>query len=217
MMPKQNRGESIPSVESGRTAISFFRFIFALAGVALAGGCATSIVQAPPAEEVRGVQSAAILERVKASGRSGDWLVIRGYHNTDHLVAAATNSPFTHAAVLDLERGEVIEAEAQGVHTSKLADFVHKAHRLLVIRPAWSDARSGPLALDSARLLVGKKYDFLGTVGLGHPDRYYCTELAVAVYRPFMRDKVVLPPVIEPGQLYYWGKVIYDSGSRDYY
>src|SRR6266581_3237136 len=180
------------------------RFVCALSAAAT-GACATNIVQRPPAEELRGAQTAAMLERVKALGRSGDWLVIRGYHNTDNLVAAATRSPFSHAAVLDLGRDEVIEAEAQGVHASKLADFVHRAHRVLLIRPAWADAETGPAALEKARLLVGKKFDFLGTVGVDDPDRYYCTELAIAVYRPFMRDKVAFPLVIEPGHLYYWG------------
>ena len=41
-------------------------------------------------------------------GRDGDWLVIRGYHASDNLVSSLTNLPFSHAAVLDTDRDEVI-------------------------------------------------------------------------------------------------------------
>lgn len=108
--------------------------------------------------------------------------MIRGYHATDHLVSAATNTPLSHAAILDKEKGQVIEAGASGVHVTALADFVHKSHRLLVVHPMWSDDKSAPAAVEKARSLVGEKYDFLGTVGINNKSRYYCTELTVYAY-----------------------------------
>src|SRR6185437_6627915 len=131
-----------------------------------------------------------------------DWLVIRGYHATDDLVSAVTDAPFSHAAVLDPERGQVVEAEGKGLHTTPLADFTRKAQRLMLVRPMWaSDAAARQAAVEKARSLVGSKYDFAGLVGLNAPDRYYCSELAVAVYGTKVdRRRDHIPPVIPPDQ-----------------
>lgn len=181
----------------------------------LLAGCATApVIGNRPAGEVRAELDAAMAANVRAHGLNGDWLVIRGYHATDNLVATITNKPFSHAAVLDLDRDRVIEAEAQGVHESTLADFVGRAHRLVLIRPVWASAASSAAALAKARALVGRPYDFLGLIGLDIPDRFYCSELTLEVYRPFIRPEDVVPRPVEPGQLYYWGRVLYDSGAR---
>ncbi len=145
-------------------------------------------------------------------GRDGDWLVIRGYHVTDNLVAALTNKPFSHAAVLDLAHEQVVEAESQGVHVSTLADFVAKSHRLLLIRPVWADAHSAGVAVAKARSLAGRKYDFLGLIGLNVPETFYCSELALEIYRPWIRRSDVIPRPIEPGQLHFYGRILFDSG-----
>lgn len=185
----------------------------ALAGLVLAG-CATRMVEVPPSPEVRAPADAQTLTQLRALGRDGDWLVIRGYHATDNFVATATNSPFSHAAVLDMERHRVIEAEAKGIHFTPLAEFVAKSHRLLLIRPVWSDAASAPAALARARSLVGRPYNFLGLIGVDVPERFYCSELTLEVYKPYLRAGDVVPRPIEPGKLHYWGRVLYDSGAR---
>lgn len=169
----------------------------------------------PPANELRAKQTAAMLEQVLHLGKNGDWLVIRGYHSTDQLVAVATRTPLSHAAVLDMENHQVIEAEGKGVHATKLRDFINKAHRLLLIRPIWAQKPgAGDQALAVARKLVGMPYDFLGTVGLDHPHAYYCSELAVRVYRNYITKQDKLPKVMEPGQMYLWGTILYDSRPR---
>jgi uncharacterized protein YycO len=150
---------------------------------------------------------------VRNLGRDGDWLVIRGYHLSDNLVASLTNKPFSHAAVLDVANDRVIEAEAAGVHFSPVAEFVAKSHRLLLIRPVWSDAASAEAALKKARDVVDRPYDFLGLIGLGIPDRYYCSSLTIEVYRPYIRAEDQVPRPVEPGQLMYWGRILYDSGA----
>lgn len=187
------------------------RFAAALLCV-LAAGCATRAIEIHPGAEARAPRDQATLEAVRTLGRDGDWLVIRGYHATDNLVATVTNKPFSHAGVLDLGRDEVVEAEAQGVHVSSLPAFVAKSHRLLLIRPVWSDAASAAPALAKARSVVGRPYDFLGLVGLNIPDTYYCSELALEIYRPWIRREEILPRPIEPGQLHHWGRILYDSG-----
>lgn len=186
-----------------------------LVGLAsLLGACATRIVEVPPEAEAKAARDAITLTEVKALGRAGDWLVIRGYHATDNLVASMTNKPFSHAAVLDTERDQAIEAEAQGVHTSTLAEFVAKSHRLLLVRPVWASTASAPAAVAKARSLVGRQYDFLGLIGLNVPDSYYCSELALEVYRPYIRASDVIPRPIEPGQLYHYGRILFDSGPQ---
>lgn len=182
--------------------------------LALGGCAATRAVETPPPPEARAVGDAQTLERVRALGRDGDWLVIRGYHLSDNFVATITNNPFSHAAVLDLERDRVIEAEAKGIHATPLAEFIAKSHRLLLIRPVWSTAASAPAALARARALVGRPYNFIGLVGVDVPESYYCSELALEVYRPFLRAEDVVPRPIEPGKLHFWGRVLYDSGPR---
>ena len=185
-----------------------------VAVAALLAGCATvPVIENRPTGDERAQLDAAMGDSVRALGRNGDWLVIRGYHATDNFVATVTNKPFSHAAVLDLDRDRVIEAEAQGVHESTLAQFVAKSHRLLLIRPMWAGPESSAAALAKARSLVGRPYDFLGLIGIDVPDRFYCSELTLEVYRPFIRPGDVVPRPVEPGQLYYWGRVLYDSGA----
>jgi hypothetical protein len=179
----------------------------------LAGCAATHFAETPPEGATRDRRDAAALQAVRDLGRDGDWLVIRGYHLSDNLVASLTNKPFSHAAVLDLANDRVIEAEAAGVHFTPLAEFVAKSHRLLLIRPVWSDAASAEAALKKARDVVGRSYDFLGLIGLGIPDRYYCSSLTIEVYRPYIRAEDQVPRPVEPGQLMYWGRILYDSGA----
>lgn len=186
-----------------------------LLSIFLLAGCASDVIVQPPSDSIRESQDREMIRQVETQGRQGDWLVIRGYHATDHLVAAATNIPLSHAAMLDMENRQVIEADSSGVHITSLNDFVHKSHRLLVIRPMWSNLKSVPVAMDKARSLVGKKYDFLGTVGINDKLRYYCSELTIYAYSDFHKPKQKIPRVVEPGQLYLWGQVVYDSHPRN--
>lgn len=183
-----------------------------IAAVALVSGCATRSVEVPPEAVAKAARDAITLSEIGALGKPGDWLVIRGYHTTDNLVASLTNKPFSHAAVLDPEREQVIEAEARGVHASSLAELVAKSHRLLLVRPMWADAASAAAAVVKARSLIGRQYDFLGLIGFSVPDTYYCSELALEVYRPFIHARDVIPHPIEPGQLHHYGRILFDSG-----
>jgi hypothetical protein len=76
----------------------------------------------------------------------------------------------------------------------------------------WASETSAGVAVAKARSLVGRQYDFLGLIGLNIPDTYYCSELALEVYRPFIRAHDVIPRPIEPGQLHYYGRILFDSG-----
>jgi hypothetical protein len=179
----------------------------------LLAACAAPPVVTRPGEDLKKAHDTQMLDEVRRLGRNGDWLVIRGYHATDNMVSVATNSPWSHAAVLDKDHDQVIEAEGKGVHTSTLPEFVAKSHRLLLVRSNWANDRSASEAVRIAHTSVGKGYDFLGLAGLDIPDRYYCSELAVAVYRAHIPSGTYVPRPVTPAQLHYWGRILYDSGE----
>lgn len=144
----------------------------------------------------------------------GDWLVSRGVHITDNMVASLTNMPLSHAAIFDAEKDMVIEADSSGIHTTPLQNFMTSSQRIMVIRPLWSSPEQSAQAVQRARSWIGKSYNFTGLIGINSPDRYYCTQVALLAYKPFMPNKLdnPIPPVIKPGQLYHWGRIIYDTG-----
>ena len=177
--------------------------------------CISRITVTPPVDEVRNRQDKEFLKNILDHGRNGDWFIIRGYHGPDHLIAGITAAPLSHSGVLDMDKKEVVESIAQGVVRTKLNDFIHKSHRIILIRPKWSKGKNGDRAIAKARKLVGSKYDFLGLVGLNSKKRFYCTELCMHVYSDFYSKNEHIPKVIEPVQMYLWGTILYDSRSRD--
>lgn len=185
-----------------------------IAGILLCGCLARPLVVQPDSPEHR-LQSEIVLRQVAAVAQTGDWLVTRGYHASDNLVANATGVPLSHVGVFDAGSKTVIEAEGQGVHSSTLEEFVARSHRVIVIRPRWRNDENGRQAWAVARKLVGKDYDYLGTVGFDYPDKYYCSELAVVIYKPWYSGREKFPKVIKPGELYLYGRVLYDSLPRD--
>jgi len=153
------------------------------------------------------------LGALQSKARNGDWLVIRGTHVGDQVVAAATLSPLSHAAVLDKDRSEAIEAVGAGVRAVPLLELIAQAHRVQVIRPRGATEIDGRAAVERARSHIGKSYDWLGVAGLPSHSRYYCTELVVDAYRG--RDRGwPLDRVIEPMEMQYLGDVLFDSGPR---
>ena len=157
---------------------------------------------------------AVVTAELKRVLKNGDWLVIRGVGRADNLVASATNMPLSHAAIYDSEFNQIIEADGDGVHSTPLETFVGKAQRILVIRPIWSSPENSAGAVALARSWQGAGYNFTGLVGLDMPKRYYCTQVALLAYRPVMDDQKPnpIPKVIAPGQMYHWGRILFDTG-----
>lgn len=187
-----------------------------VAFLVLLAACSRPMAVHPPPQATREERAAATVDALHALGRSGDWVVRRGYHGTDHAIAALTNAPFSHAALLDLDQDQVIEADGQGgVHLTPLKDFALASHRVWLLRPAWSTPERGLKAVVAARLWVGRKYDFTGLTGLNNPNRLYCSELCIQAYRPWIPKRTPIPPVIPPGTLHDWATVLWDSGPVD--
>ncbi|OZG73337.1 hypothetical protein BTA51_09895 [Hahella sp. CCB-MM4] len=160
-------------------------------------------------------QNEAIKNQVLHIAKTGDWLVVRGYHLADNLVSNATGIPISHVGVVNMRALTVVEAEGQGIHLSSVDEFIDKSFRLLIIRPRWRTEANADTAWRNAEKLVGNSYDFLGTIGFNYPQKYYCSELAIEIYKDWYSGKEKFPQVIKPGELYLYGDVLYDSLPRD--
>ncbi len=177
--------------------------------------CVRNLSVIPPDDETVKIQDREFLENITKLGKNGDWLIIRGYHPQDDLIVAMTATPLSHAGILDMEKKQVIEALAGGVTVNTLDYFVNKSHRIILIRPKWAVGTNGGDALARARKLVGRGYDFLGLVGIDSKKRFYCTELAMHIYREHQKKDKDIPRVIPPAQMYLWGSILYDSRPRN--
>ena len=65
------------------------------------------------------------MQVLQNQGGNGMWLVTRGYHPGDDVVAIATAAPLSHAAILDIDKLQVIEAIGKGVVATDLEKFLH--------------------------------------------------------------------------------------------
>lgn len=179
-------------------------------GSGCAGAQALERLEGPEYE----VETGAWIRVLGRLGGDGMWLVTRGYHRGDDVIALATNSPLSHASILDLGKGQVIEAVGKGVIVTDLRKFLREAHRLVLIRPrGWTPAR-GVEYLTRARGQVGKKYDYLGIVGAPQNTRWYCSELAAWAAK-IRVDRHGPKHVLHPRNMSRYGKVLFDTGERD--
>ena len=167
-----------------------------------------------PDADIRRIQNVEISKNIRTHLQNGDWLVIRGYHIADYLVAGATFADLSHVAIYDADKDQMIEAEGVGIHSTTFSDFIDKSHRIVVIRPKWATEETSKKAVKQARGYIGKKYDFLGTIGINDRERLYCSELVVYVYEPWFEENEEIPHIIEPSKMHKLGKVIYDTGVR---
>jgi len=188
------------------------RFLICLSFV-LGLACSRPIHAPRISEEQQAQRTERIVEALRKNGKPGDWLVRRGYHKTDDAISLVTNSPFSHAAVLDPERDQVIEADGKGgVHVTPIPVFAAACQRMWLMQPAWYTPECGQSAILKARALVGSKYDYAGLTGLNVNENYYCSELCFAIYRSWIPKGTLIPPVIPPGLMHDWATVLWDSG-----
>lgn len=188
------------------------RIIILLLSLTVLSACGSAVQgKINPDHTITGADSLAI---IYATLDHGDWLVARGIHKPDGMVVGVTNMALSHAAIYDKHTDEVIEADSNGVHSATLVEFLSRSHRVIIIRPIWATGDNPETAVRTARGFIGSKYDYTGLVGLGSANRYYCTELVIAAYRPVIEEKPAnpIPNIIMPGQMYHWGRIIYDSG-----
>jgi protein tyrosine phosphatase (PTP) superfamily phosphohydrolase (DUF442 family) len=167
----------------------------------------------PPSGAAAEQQTDAWVKIIRDKADHGGWLVVRGTHIGDQTIAALTAAKLSHAAVLDKEKEEVIEAVSDGVRVTPLRALLAQAHRVQVIRPAGWTPEAGRAAVARARSYVGRKYDWLGLVAAQDEKRFYCTELAVDCYDGRKAGWKV-GPIIFPAAMSSLGTVVFDSGPR---
>jgi len=175
----------------------------------LPGGLPVKKPTGPAAE----AQTEAWMKIIRDKADHGGWLVVRGTHIGDQTIAALTAAKLSHAAVLDKEKEEVIEAVSSGVRVTPLRALIAQAHRVQIIRPAGWTPEAGRAAVARARSYVGKKYDWLGLVAAQDDKRFYCTELAVDCYGGRKAGWKV-GPIIFPAAMSSLGTLVFDSGPR---
>jgi hypothetical protein len=168
----------------------------------------------PPA--IAEVQNREMLRQIEALGETGDWLIIRGYKVMDDALSAMSGGPLSHAAILDKEKGVVIEAERIGVHSTTLQAYIAKSHRIVLVRPFWAKGGAGADAVSNAYAHCGKRYNYMGILFQAKdPSRQYCTELVVNVYQKYFRPEDTFEAILMPMAMLAWGRVVWDSGPRD--
>jgi len=159
-------------------------------------------------------ETASWLAAIRTLGGNGMWLVSRGYHLGDDIIAIATNSPLSHASVLDHDGEQVIEAVGKGVVATGLDAFLRDSHRVQIIRPVGWTPELGSGAVVRARAALGKGYDFLGIVGAPSSDHFYCSELALwSIGVPV--DRTGPHRILHPRHLDRHGELLFDSHDRD--
>lgn len=188
-----------------------------LALVAPAAPALSGPLPGVPVRTPRGPAAEAETDRwmklIEEKADHGGWVVVRGTHKGDQAVAMVTMGLLSHAAVLDKEKGEVIEALAGGVQVTPLRKLLAQAHRMVIVRPPGWTADEGRAAVARARTRVGQKYDWLGLVGAQQEARFYCTELVVDAYRGRER-KWKLGRIIFPADVPGLGNILLDTGPR---
>lgn len=180
-----------------------------------ATGCHSMMVSRPASKSVDAAYTRAWVAQLQREGQSGDIILARGYALVSDLIDAGTDGEdISHAVVYDAKRGTIIEAVAEGVHEVPLTQFVDRVHQVILVRPAGLTRLERSAALDRARAMIGREYDYAGLLGFDDPDTFYCSELITYAIRAAERGLEVETVVI-PSHLVRYGEVIFDSGPRD--
>jgi cell wall-associated NlpC family hydrolase len=178
-------------------------------------GCAmhSTAVHRPQNRAVDAALTVSWTDAVESRAQSGDLVFRRGYAAISDVISfVSEGDDLTHVAVIDAERGTVIEAVEGGVREVPLARFVDGAHRVVLVRPAHIDAAARRRVLERARSQVGAPYDYSGFIGIDTPGKFYCTELAA--WAIAQEQETHFGALVEPGELMALGTVLYDSGER---
>ena len=186
--------------------------------VVLATGCLdrpSVMVARPQSPRLDDALTQIWTEEIERTARPGDLLLSRSYAMlSDAIVVVTGGEEFSHAAMVDPERGTVIEAVSPKVREVPIAEFVRRNRYVAVVRPARMTEAQSQHALERARSKVGTDFDYGGIFGMDDDETFYCAEL---VYWASGLDAKHggRPLVISPAELIAEGQVVYFSGRRD--
>lgn len=153
-------------------------------------------------------------DEIREVARDGDWILSRSLSSTGDMIGwVSVGENFSHASLVDVTHGTVVEAITPVVREITLAELVHRNWYLVVVRPSGVSDDESKAALERARAQVGKDFDLYGFVGYPEEDKWYCSELAY--WASGFEEREGKHVVIFPNELLEYGEVIYYTGRRD--
>lgn len=124
--------------------------------------------------------------------KKGDVISFRARTLIGKTIGLFTNSDFSHTAAY-IGNGKYVHSNQKGVHLSPVSEL--NIEDIVVLRHKKARNKQLNKAIDWMVGEVGKKYDFLGLVGIGlhilglkkgnpwdHKNRYWCSELVADGY-----------------------------------
>ena len=188
------------------------RPIITILTAALLGGCWHGSLAAdrPRDKAVDGAIDRLWADEIRRVARDGDWILSRSLTpQGDMVVAISGGEEFSHASIVDVTHGTIIEAITPVVREIPLEELMSRNRYVVVVRPQGLTAEESKAALERARGELGKPFDFWGFIGYEEEDKWYCSEL-VYWASGFGKQTVLIP-----NELIEYGEVIYYSGRRD--
>jgi len=152
---------------------------------------------------------------IRRVARDGDWILSRSLTPQGDMISWVTFSgeKFSHASIVDVSHGTVVEAITPVVREIPLEDLMARNWYVVVVRPTGLTAEESKAALERARSQLGVEFDLWGFVGFEEPQKWYCTELVA--WASGLDAKLGKQAVVYPNELMDVGEVIYYSGRRD--
>lgn len=150
-------------------------------------------------------------DEIRRVARDGDWILSRSLTAQGDMVVAFSGGgeAFSHATIVDVTHGTVIEAINPVVREIPLEELMARNRHVVVVRPYGLTDEESKAALERARGELGKPFDFFGLIGYQEEGKWYCSELV------YWASGLGTQTLIIPNELMKYGEVIYYSGRRD--
>lgn len=146
--------------------------------------------------------------------RDGDWVLSRSFSPEGDMVGwVSIGENFSHASMIDVTNGTIVEAITPKVREITIEELVHRNWYLVIVRPSGIDAEESKAALERARSQVGVDFDMYGIFGYEEPDKWFCSELAY--WASGFEESAGKHAFLAPNELMNYGEVLYYTGRRD--
>jgi hypothetical protein len=153
-------------------------------------------------------------DEIRKVARDGDWIISRSLTWEGDMIATLVGGEqYSHASVIDVTHGTVIEATTPVVREIPLEQLMDRNWYVVLLRPYDLTAEEARASVERNREQVGKPFDIYGFVGYPEEDKWYCSELVY--WAAGMEEKHGKHVVILPRQLIKYAQVLYYSGRRD--
>ncbi len=184
---------------------------------ALLGGCVyhgSLYAERPKNKAVDRAINRLWAEEILAVARDGDWILSRSLTpEGDFIASFIGGEQYSHASVIDVTHGTVVEATTPEVREIPLEELMARNWYVTIVRPRELTAEQQKESLEIQRAQIGMAFDLYGFIGYEDPNKWYCSELVY--WASGMESVHGKYTVILPRHLLRYGDVIYFSGRRD--